>query len=421
MIFVPFIYFSLLSLLIYRRRRGIDMALVISLIYAAMGFFAIFNDALGLRYDDVLDYVISPRATVAYCGLLTLCLVPFIANSNLSITSLKPVRYEMVLRATAWVAALWFVVTFAMRFRPMISVLTGDMNEHREALYVGDVEESWMETLPSIIRVPIAIANSIFGCSWTLIFLAFYSLYVQKMPLRYFLMFMMASLSAPVDGVLMADRSVTTYWIMSFAAMYLLFRNYMTKAEKVKMIVAGLSIVGVLATYLVALTVARFSYRDYGEVSGTEGGVISYLGQGFVHFCYFYDNYEPPFMHLGVVFPFTVQYFFGIPTGAVLIQQTMTELTGIFTGVFYTFIGHIIIGAGKEVAIAYCVVYAITGFVALRMICRKHEASALQMCVYFAYSSVMLLGPFTHYYTSARKTAGLVIVLLLLLIAGKKS
>ena len=408
MIAVPFIYFTLLSIYIYRRNHEIDLAFLTSLVYAISGFFAILIDIFDLRSSDVAIYDISLEATVAYCGLLTMCMLPIIYHSHFRITDIHPISNERLLRFLAWLTFIWFAFTTMMGWQNMMNVLTGDMAQYRADINDGWGQESWMTSLPTPLRFIAAVFNSFIACPWTLIFLAFFFCYVQKMQKKYFFLFLSASLNGPLSGIIGADRSKTAYWIMALVAMYIFFRHKINSAAKRKILTYGVLIIGLLSLYLSAMTIARFGEKNYGNMGGTEGGLIYYFGQSFVNFCYYFDNYEPPFMHLGIIFPFVSEHILGIPSGGVVIQRQMTDITGLWTGVFYTFIGQIIVGAGKSVAIVYCLGYTILSSILLRAISKSKKFTASSMYLYFAFFSVIYLGLFGHYYTSSSITFGLI-------------
>jgi hypothetical protein len=103
---------------------------------------------------------------------------------------------------------------------------------------------------------------------------------------------------------------------------------------------------------------------------------------------------------LGIIFPFIGRYVFGLETGGVIIQEQMTLATGYNCGVFYTFIGQIIMGAGQVVAMVFCFIYSLTSFSILPRVTRKSGANISSLFLYFALASVLLLGLFVHYYTS---------------------
>lgn len=415
MIFVPAIYFSFLSFLLYRRNKCLDIATLIAAMFAVSGIFSVLVDVFDLRYWDSVGYQITPVASAFYCGLVTMCILPFAACSNVKITRIRPIRNKRVLKVVAWISLAWFLASLLFGWESMMRVLTGDMGEMRSGMATESAEKhDWMLSLPSGLRLVITVFNMIFSCSWSLVFLAFFSRYVQKMDSKYFYAFIIASLSGPFQGIVIADRSKTAYWILTLVGMYLLFRPWMTKTEKKSLRRFGTVMVAILSTYLVAMTISRFGWRDAGNnIGGTEGGIVSYLGQVYINFCYFFDSYEPAFTHLGIIFPFTSQYVFGVPSGGTTIQEQMNFLTGHNTNVFYTFIGQIIIGAGREAAIVYSIAYTIISAISLPRIVRRKALGISGLYIYFALSSVLLLGLFGHYYTAAPLTCSLVVMFLL--------
>lgn len=420
MIGVPFIYFTLLTLYLLRKRKGkIDLAILITTIYAVSGLFSILIDVFDLRFPDAVGYNISPMASFSYCALITMCLMPIVKSSNLLITSIRPLRNSYVVKLLAVISLVWFFIYIIYSFSSFIGILSSNMADARAAVYAGERLES-MRGMPSLLRYLMLPLNLLFGCSWAFVFLAFYSRYVQKFPNFYFWIFFLVSLSGPYNAVLGADRSKVAYWIISLAGMYILFAPVLAKAQKKQLIRIGLLTVGVLALYLGAMTIARFGERDYGgDVSGTEGGLISYLGQSYIHYCLYFDNYQPPYSHLGIIFPFISKYLLGIESGGVLIQQEMSLLTGYNCGVFYTFIGQIIMGAGKSVAIAFCFVYTFISSISLPSITRSSGAKITSLYLYFAISSVLLLGLFGHYYTSSTLTFSLFAIYFIIYISEK--
>ena len=217
---------------------------------------------------------------------------------------------------------------------------------------------------------------------------------------------MIASLSGPYNGILGVDRSSSAYWIISAVTLFILIRNQLPSSIKRQLSVLGLvAFVGVIA-YLAAMTIARFGERDSN--GGALGSLISYLGQSYINFCYFFDKYDLPYHHFGIVFPFSSQYIFGVPSGGVTIQQEMTWLSNKHTGVFYTFIGQMIIGIGQFWAIIMTLVYSFFSFKTLGNINRKKELDIVSLYLYFAFASVVLLGIFVHYYAGPAKTFSLV-------------
>lgn len=402
MIAVPFIYFSILSLVLYfRRGKRIDFSVIISTIFAISGLFSILVDAFGLRNSDTENYSISFLASFSYCALITVCLLPFVRYSNLTITTIRPLRKSALLKMFAVLSILWFLTMVYFSLDTFIIMLTSNMGEARIRVYAGDVESS-LNNIPAVMRPIMILFNSIFKCSWVLIFLAFFSRFVQRLPVIYFWLYFLSSLSGPYNSVIGADRSAVAYWVLTALGVYHLFIPVINKKEKRSLVKGGVIIIFLLGVYLIMMTISRFSESGLfgGDDSATQGSLIYYFGISYINFCNFFDNYTPPFSDFGILFPFTTQFILGIKTGATLIQERMTLATGFECGTFYTFIGQIIMGAGKFVAIVFCFLYSFFSFIVLPSTTNRSGARIHDLYMYFMLVTVLYLGLFVYYYTS---------------------
>jgi len=284
-----------------------------------------------------------------------------------------------------------------------------DMVEVRSEMYSGfGMGRDWQASLPLILRIPFTALNLIFGCPWVLVFLGFYSMTSSTFPLKYSILLLVASISGPIYGIMGADRSAVTYWIIAFGVLFLLFSNKLTSDRKKSVGKLFIFISLALMVYFVAMTIARFGERD--SSGGVVGSIFSYLGQPYIKFCYFFDNYELPFQHWGIVFPFTSNYIFGVPAGGVVIQEIMAKLSNMETGVFYTFLGHWIVGVGQTWMIILVMVYVIISYLVIYLIKQKRNLKIDSIFIYFAISSVVLLGMFGHYYAEPSQTISVIIM-----------
>lgn len=407
MTYIPLVYFGCLFVLMYQRHKQIDIASIVSLIFAVSGLFSVLIDINRYRSYDTYNYEISIVPAALYCILLTLCIFPLSKCNISSRIQIEPVRNVKLIKLLSVVSIIWFLLTVFFSWdRFLFILMSGDMAEIRGDLYKGIAEDSWMLSLSGPIRYTFSLLNLLFGCPWVLIFLGFYSMIGNRVPLLYSYFFLIASLSGPYNGILGVDRSSSAYWIISAVTLFILFRKQLPSKVKKQISVLGLvAFVGVIA-YLASMTIARFGESD--SSGGALGSLISYFGQSYINFCYFFDKYDLPYHHFGIVFPFTSQYIFGIPSGGVTIQQEMTWLSHKETGVFYTFIGQMIIGIGQFWAIIMTMAYSFFSFKTLGNINRKNEIDIMSLYLYFAFASVVLLGIFAHYYAGPSKAFSLV-------------
>ena len=404
MITVPFVYFSFLAFFFYRSSRRIDLAVYISLIYAVSGFFSIFLDVYKLRSSDTASYEITLLPTIVYCLSLTACIYPIYAFSKAYHGRISALKSDSPLRTIALLGFVFAVFSIIMSMGSVTTVLKSDIGELRNDMYRGIEQETWMTSLPSAIRVPIALLNHVFGAPWVFIFLAFYALFVQKMPVKYGLMFLTVSFLGPVGGIAGADRSKVTYWVLSLIGCYILFRSYIPHKQRRKYFSFGLILLTLMFAYLALVTDSRFGEVDYGpELSGTQGGIVWYLGEPFVNFCFFYDNFTSPLINPGIVLPFITRTFFGGYGQTVDWQAYLSFVTNVRIGVFYTFLGAIKIGLGKIGMYIYLLILSVGGYWIVRPT-KRQTLSLVNIYLYFLIATVPILGLFGHYYSSATKT-----------------
>jgi len=412
MIYIPFIYFSGIAYLAYKRNHRFDIATLIACIYAISGLFSILMMSDGQIEPKVMN-CIDPISTFVYCFLLSFVLFPFINNSNSLVNEIRPLRNEKLLKILAWAAFIWFLILVVFSFSQFKTVITGDMGEMRSEIYNGTFENKWFTNLPRIIQLVLLPFNMLFGCPWILAFFAFFSRYIQKLPIKYFLFFFLASISGPWNGILGVDRSAMTYWVIAVFALYLFFLRFMSREQKKGMNLFLMLTVVLAGLYLVVITVSRFSAGNFDDLERSNSSVHAYLGQVFPNFCYFLEDFSCPWKTLGIIFPFINQYVFGGITGAVSIQQHIESLTHIDTGLFYSFIGQIVIAAGIPVAVLYCIFINRLSSFFLRPF-HNHRITCLTAFYFMLFSSVMFLGVFLGYYTIPARTFSVVAFIILI-------
>lgn len=421
MISIPFIYFSFLGILLYRRKKRFDIATIISIMFAVCGAFSILLDLFNLRSEDTLNYEISLTASITYCTFISLNLLPFIKYSNLSINKVNGIKKEKILKILGYLAFTWFAVIVVFSLSSFYRVITGDIAELRQLIYNGEYSNNYMAMLPVALRLPMVPFNYLFGCPWTLQFLAFFCLFIQKLPKKYFWFFLIASLSGPWIGILGVDRSASSYWIISFFFIFLFFKQYMNKESQKRILKLMVFMVLLLAIYIGISTVSRFGDRYYGEgIGGNMGGMITYFGQNYLNYCFLFDEFNSSLNSLSILFPFTHKLLGDDMIGAVVIQQYLSQKTGIQTGAFYTYYGHIILGIGHYATYVFCAIYTSLSFIILGS--NKYKRYTLsRLYLYIALSSILFLGVFVHYYTDFTRTFSLVSFYLIFCLLGSSS
>jgi len=277
--------------------------------------------------------------------------------------------------------------------------LNGNFVALRSALSNG-------ETITSIniggIFKPLFIVAGVFGgFSMIMILFYFYSIsYLQRSKLFNFII-LLSSMSVILLGIIGIDRSLVTFWMISYGFVFVLFlsngNGSLTKKKVRNVLLISAIVLSVVITYFLKVTFSRFDNADVE----TGGSMISYAGQSFVNFCYFFDhNVQYGKFSLQRIFPLFYKLFInnGIENSGQL-NEIISLQTGKSIGVFFTFIGGIMVASGKLAAILYCFFFFIISTILTRFK-RKRITYFYQVVLIFCLSSVPMLGMFSHFYGS---------------------
>ena len=116
MIAVPFIYFMILAIYLIRKNKGIDICAFIVMIYAFSALMAILLDIFDVyAINGVYEKIpISPVATVVYCALITLAVIPFRRVRSLDLREID-IQKGWIIDLLSWVLIFTFFITI---FKP---------------------------------------------------------------------------------------------------------------------------------------------------------------------------------------------------------------------------------------------------------------------------------------------------------------
>lgn len=292
----------------------------------------------------------------------------------------------------------------------LISSLTGDMGQLRKDHYLYDEGGGgWLSNLPPGPKQICVMLNIVFGVPWILQFLAFYSLTIQRLSKKYTMLLFVGTFSGLISNILAAGRSGFIFWAISLGACYLFFIPFMRSKEKKKIRLLFVIMGGLFLIYLVGVTISRF-----GDSSGgSQDSLISYGGQSFINFAYFWDTFTCPIPTLQNVLPLTYYMAGSVVGSANEIQEILSMSTGEALGVFYTYIGQIATSSNNIVAIIYCVIFAIF----FRIVLKNKRALIWDIRKSFMYllgTSVLFLGLFGHYYSDWSRTLAVILFFILL-------
>ena len=337
--YIPAIYFSILTLIFFKK-RGLDSCTYISFIYMATSVFAVGIDIMGLNPNLVSFASLLP--TILYCLLLTLFIVPaaivdFNSYEGLKFCSKKFLRwlnyiyfFSFVCYIVAYSGDLHFVLTY------------GDFGELKSLAYEGDGYQ--LKTYSAIIELILFPVRVLVNSSMVMVFVFLFNITFLNEKWWINAMALIGSTTVIIVGMLQVDRSATFFWVLILGLAVSMFWNQMS--AKIKSTAIGFSTLLILgaASYAFSVTKDRFEERD----GGSGGGIVNYLGQPYYHFCEVWDYYPAPD---GVTTKslFTAFHKFVLHDfeGTVRYQVEMGLKSNMDLGVFYTHLGSFMLSAGK--------------------------------------------------------------------------
>lgn len=128
--------------------------------------------------------------------------------------------------------------------------------------------------------------------------------------------------------------------------------------------------------FFIIVTISRFYTNQQG--SGDES-VIVYLGQQFLQFNYFFSNYECHQITLNRIFPLTY-YFLIDPTWNLTDYRWLisSQNGGIDIGVFYTFLGDLLVDIDFVGMFLYVIIYS---FISSKICSNKNNTIELRRLI----------------------------------------
>ena len=337
--YIPAIYFSILTLILFKK-RGLDACTYISFIYTMTSVLAVGIDIMGLNPNLVSFSSLLP--TILYCLLLTLFIIPaaiidFNSYEGLKFCSQKFLRglnyvyfFSFVCYIVAYSGDLHFILTY------------GDFGELKSLVYDGDGYQ--LKKYPAIIELVLFPVRVLVNSSVIMMFVFLFNLTFLKEKWWINTMAVIGSTTVIVVGILQVDRSATFFWVLITGLAVSMFWNQMS--AKIKSVAVGFSTVLVLvvAAYALSVTKDRFEERD----GGTEGGIVLYLGQPYYYFCELWDYYPAPDgITTKTLFPTLHKYVFKDCDGGTAYQVEMGLKSNMDLGVFYTHLGSFMLSAGN--------------------------------------------------------------------------
>ncbi len=344
MILVPFIWFLGFSIYLWRKQQSVDVSVFLSALYTISAFCAVLCVHFGFLGGGGIQYTnenlqLHAIPTFLYCILHTALILPFsrLKSSNIKVVTISNQKLFDLFAYFLFAIALLNIYIVADNIIRVF--IEKDFNAVRAACYAGDetLAEKKAQTLPSILRYFLYFTRT------TILALPcfFYSLCFLNKKIWFNICLIISALSLPLYGITAVDRTEFIFFAQSFCLCFLLFRPFIKDRQWrfLKKILIPMSIAILL--YVSAVTIARFGEKD----QGASGGALQYAGQGYLNFCYFFDNCNSNNIHTERMLPLTNKFTQGYINYTDLRNQIADE-QGFFISIFATYLGDFLCDTG---------------------------------------------------------------------------
>lgn len=343
--YLTFSYFLFLFLWIYKK-HGLDISAVIVGVYMISALCSALLIS-GMGSEEYAKKVPSLFPTVIYCAMTTLTVYPFYEFNSNKKRELKMMN-QRLFSIMAWTYIIAFFSSLILFREDLIFrlALGAEIGELRGAALANA-----QGSLSGLSRLLFNFFGVILSLSPVAFLLFLYSLSFLQKSWWFNVLLFMSSMGCIVQGIMGIDRSMTAYWLIDLVFIYVLMRPYLKKKSRRIVFFLGIVAATLAFSYIILMTFSRFG--DNSETS-----VLNYIGQSYLNFCWFWDNYTRPLTNWGFFFPISNRFLgldFGAPVAPVEFGEFIELKVGYFVNVFYSFMGTVILYLGQWAVIPYCV------------------------------------------------------------------
>ena len=391
MIYFPFIYFSLLLLYTFRKKR-ITLASFVLLVYVVSSFMSIilyFTPFLRYQYINI-----TLKATLYYCSMLTLFLFPFLKYPNLRIEK-KLIRKNAILEIIIFILAMLNMVGIVLTSRYTYFVLTHS---------AGSFKQGGIRYLQSLGFNPSSIdllGKQLFGYFsdfYIFIIIGFFFSYALYNRNKYYNLFLLgSSLGTILNGIQTGGRTQLVYWVFIFTSSFIYFKPYLSKRKLSQIKKYSLIIGIILSLYFISTTIYRFS-NIYSSATRyqTFFSMIEYGGMSFISFNDFFENFHRSEITLARIFPVIHDILSVDKFNLIEYRNTLSMNIGIF----YTFLGDLYVDISIVGTFIYLIVY-----LTMYKLTQPASKTIYSVIIYFTLFQIPLNGIF--FYSLWNKTAAI--------------
>lgn len=411
MIFIPCAFF-LVYFLKQFKKKGFDVGAYMALLFLITSTFAIYLRFVDYQWDINMDDMsrihLGVYPTLVYCLLIGLCIIPYARINTNEIRTFMPFKGVKVLDYIVWMSFFSMIFLLIIYMGDVLSaLLSGNMYDVRNT----EKTSTPITRLTGTLRYVGAVANKISNASYLLLPYYFYSKCFLRKSRLYNAAILLSTTPPIFMSIIMADRSVTTFYLMQFLLAFLIFKPYMNLRVKKNVYKTLVIFVGILLVYLVFTTISRFSRIE----GGVGFNLFRYIGQPYLNFCLVWDGMNDMPTFYDRVFPIT-STILGLNRGAELMEyvRLVNETRGVHINVFFSFIGMFIVDVGRVAAILIPIVLFLLSLLGTNPLRRGGTINLFNVYCIYILGIINVCGIITYYYSSIERALPAYIYLILM-------
>ena len=408
MFIIPFVWFSTLSFLLWRKHGGFDISVYISLLYTFTSFLAMLLVAFDMLGDGGILYFSSDKGldlvpTLLFCITISLSILPFhlvYTRDIRNISCVSPFMFD----AMSLFLILESMLNLYLVADSTLDILSGDLAAIRDSVYAGDATPAMLkaESLGFIFRVFYYFNMATLLCLPIL----FYNICFRHKPWWWNFLLFFASLSAPIAGIQSVDRTEMIYYALMMVFCILFFWPQMSRRLRRKFLLFLLPFIALGAVYVTVVSQARFEKQDGGAAVRN----MQYTGQGYLNFCYFwnYANYDE--LTVERIFPYYSNSVLK-KSSSLTRREERSGQQGFFISVFPTFVGDIMLDISPIGMVLWVTCFAFIGLLLIRQ-SHRTQYDISEVLLIFTMACIPVFGIFYYRYFSLVYTYYIVLALL---------
>lgn len=396
MIYVVFCFFVILFFISRAKKYKIASYLIAVYTFSLLFSIILYNSTSDSQYKFA-----NLVPSVVFCIFLMFYFIPFFKR-DITIVQTNNVVFLRRFSIVGKILSLILLIGCLCLLTKIREAFAYGLVDTRVAMYS---DENIFTSYTPIEHIGHSILRWLSGLCYTVLIMFFYAYsFINKQRLLKALL-LISSLSAVYLGLMVGGRTNLMYWILFFIFCLVLFWPHFSSYKKRTITILSLTTLGLLIGYMIFITIGRAAVAHGGD---TENFLVTYAGQSYLNFCYFFENLDFHAYSLRRIFPLSSTILNGRFDLNEYRDMIMYK-TGMNIGIFYTFLGDIFVDTGLLGMFMYTIFY----FTLARRAMRRKVFTLSNLLILGVLYQIPLHGLFYYSFWKMESSACIILIILI--------